>query len=119
MNGTVKLNQCLTQCLLWQKRLGAHLTKNGIHKIQVPNKELIKIRESILEKFWEYANIFSEVASTCMPLQKPWDHGIDLKLDFIPKKRCIISMSDEELKEISVFVKDQLTKGYIHPLKSL
>src|SRR5438445_2118654 len=28
-------------------------------------------------------------------------------------------MSDEELKEIFMFVKDQLAKGYIHPSKSL
>src|SRR5947209_5615966 len=27
-------------------------------------------------------------------------------------------MSDEELREISAFIKDQLAKGYIHPLKS-
>src|SRR5438445_12768396 len=54
-----------------------------------------------------------------MPLWKPWDHSIDLKPDFIPKKGCIIPMSDKELKEISTFIKDQLAKGYIHPSKSL
>src|SRR5438445_1402125 len=53
-----------------------------------------------------------------MPLRKPWDHGINLKPDFIPKKGRIILMSDKELKEISTFVKDQLAKGYIHPSKS-
>src|SRR5438445_9903487 len=35
------------------------------------------------------------------------------------KKGHIIPMSDEELKEISTFNKDQLAKGYIYPLKSL
>src|SRR5437660_12588754 len=35
------------------------------------------------------------------------------------KKGYIILMSDEELKEISAFIKDQLAKGYICPLKSL
>src|SRR5437660_7643592 len=54
-----------------------------------------------------------------MPLHKPWDHGINLKPDFIPKKGCIIPMSDKELKEISMFVKDQLAKGYLCPSKSL
>src|SRR5947209_3430585 len=53
-----------------------------------------------------------------MPLRKPWDHGINLKPDFVPKKGRIIPMSDEELKEISAFVKDQLAKGYIHPSQS-
>ena len=41
-----------------------------------------------------------------------------MKPDFIPKKGCVIPMSNEELKEISMFVKDQLAKGYICPLKS-
>src|SRR5438445_13704435 len=53
-----------------------------------------------------------------MPLCKLWDHGIDLKLDFMPKKGHIILMSDKELKEISAFIKDQLAKGYICPSKS-
>src|SRR5438445_1299324 len=72
----------------------------------------------MLEEFWEYTNVFLEVALTHMSLQKLWDHRIDLKLDFVLKKGCIIPMSDEELKEISTFIKDQLAKGYIHPSKS-
>src|SRR5438445_129272 len=47
------------------------------------------------------------------------DHGINLKSDFMPKKRCIILISDKELKEVSTFIKDQLAKGCIHPSKSL
>src|SRR5437660_3368366 len=70
------------------------------------------------EEFWEYADVFSEVASIYMSLCKLWDHGINLKLDFVPKKGCIIPMSDEELKEILAFIKDQLAKGYIRLLKS-
>ena len=62
--------------------------------------------------------MFLEVALTCMPLHKPWDHGIDLKSDFVPKKGHIILMSDKESKEISTFIKDQLAKDYIHPPKS-
>src|SRR5437660_1616236 len=114
----IKLNRCPMQCLLWQKHLSAQLAWHGIRKITVPDEELAKIKESIPEEFWEYTNVFSEVTSTWMPLHKPWDHRIDLKPDFMPKKRCIISMSDEELKEISAFMKDQLAKGYIHPSKS-
>src|SRR5437660_8206900 len=47
LNSTIKLNCCPTQCLLWQKCLGTHLTKNGIRKIQVPDDKLAKIRESM------------------------------------------------------------------------
>ena len=51
LNSMIKLNCCLTQCLLWQKHLGAHLAKNGIQKIQVSNDELAKIKEAVLEEF--------------------------------------------------------------------
>src|SRR5437588_11089373 len=59
LNGMIKLNHCSTQCLLWQKCLGAHLAKNGIRKVQFPDDKLAKIRESMPEEFWEYANMFS------------------------------------------------------------
>src|SRR5438309_11725673 len=80
---------------------------------------MTKIKETVPKNFWKYMDVFSKVTLTHMPLRKPWDHGIDLKLDFIPKKGHIIPISNEELKEISVFVKDQLAKGYICPSKSL
>src|SRR4029077_6008627 len=53
-----------------------------------------------------------------MPVRKPWDHGIDLKPDFVPKKGRVIPMSDEEIKEIRQFIADQSAKGYIRPSKS-
>jgi len=48
-----------------------------------------------------------------MPLRKPWDHGIDLKEDFLPKKGRLIPLSVDEQKEVGSFLDDQLAKGYI------
>ena len=53
-----------------------------------------------------------------MPLRKPWDHGIDLKEDFSPKKGRIIPLSVDEQKEVEAFLDDQLSKGYIWPSSS-
>jgi len=50
-----------------------------------------------------------------MPLRKPWDHGIDLKEDFPPKKGRLIPLSVDEQKEVESFLDDQLAKGYIRP----
>jgi len=50
-----------------------------------------------------------------MPLRKPWDHGIDLKEDFPPKKGRLIPLSVDEQKEVESFLDDQLAKGYIWP----
>ena len=48
-----------------------------------------------------------------MLLRKPWDHGIDLKEDFPPKKGRLIPLSVDEQKEVEAFLDDQLSKGYI------
>jgi len=53
-----------------------------------------------------------------MPVQKPWDHTIELKEGFVPRKGKVYSLSRDEREEVQVFVEDQLRKGYIWPSKS-
>ena len=53
-----------------------------------------------------------------MPIRKPWDHAIDLKDTFKPKKGRIIPLSPQEQEEVTMFLDDQLKKGYIRPSKS-
>jgi len=53
-----------------------------------------------------------------MPTQKPWDHTIDLRKDFIPRKGQIYPLSRTEKEEVQAFVESQLKKGYIRPSKS-
>jgi len=53
-----------------------------------------------------------------MPVQKTWDHAIELKEGFTPKKRKVYSLSREEREEVQAFVEDQLRKEYICPSKS-
>ena len=53
-----------------------------------------------------------------MPLQKPWDHATDLKDTFEPKKDRIIPLPLQKQDEVTVFLDDQLKKGYIRPSKS-
>ena len=48
-----------------------------------------------------------------MLVQKTWDHAIELKEGFIPKKGKVYSLSRKKREEIQVFVEDQLKKGYI------
>jgi len=54
-----------------------------------------------------------------MPIRKPWDHVINLKENFIPKKGKTYLMSRQEKEEVQEFVEKQLRKGYIRPSKSL
>jgi hypothetical protein len=48
-----------------------------------------------------------------MPLQKPWDHGIELKKGFELKKSKVYLLSLQEQTEVDSFLNDQLKKGYI------
>ena len=53
-----------------------------------------------------------------MLTKKVWDHTIDLKEIFKPKKKRIYPLSKNKREEIQNFIEDQLRKGYIRPSKS-
>ena len=63
--------------------------------------------------------MFEKKDSEKMPMRKAWDHAIDLKEGFVPKKEKIYLLSRVEKKKVQEFVKNQLRKGYIRPSKSL
>ena len=48
-----------------------------------------------------------------MPVSKPWDHVINLREDFIPRKGRTYLMLRKEKEEVREFVEEQLRKGYI------
>ena len=54
-----------------------------------------------------------------MLTRKLWDHVIDVKEEFVPRKEKIYTFSREKREEVREFVKKQLRKGYIWPSKSL
>jgi len=53
-----------------------------------------------------------------MPTRKLWDHAIDVKEGFVPRKGKVYPLSREEREEVREFVKEQLWKGYIRLSKS-
>ena len=53
-----------------------------------------------------------------MLTRKAWNHAIDLREGFVPKKGKIYPLSRVEREKIQEFVKDQLRKRYIRPSKS-
>ena len=72
----------------------------------------------VLERFHEWIKVFGKKQSERMPTRKLWDHAIDVKEGFIPRKRKVYPLSREERKKVREFVKEQLRKGYIRPSKS-
>jgi len=53
-----------------------------------------------------------------MPTWKIWDHVIDMKESFVPRKEKVYPLSREEREEVREFIQEQLRKGYIRPSKS-
>ena len=76
------------------------------------------LEEMVPERFHNYLKVFEKKASERMPIRKAWDHAIDLKPGFEPKKAKIIPLSPQEQKEVEEFLNDQLSKGYIRESKS-
>ena len=59
-----------------------------------------------------------KVKSERMPTRKIWDHTINLKKTFKPRKGRIYLLSKDKREKVQRFVDDQLRKGYIRPSKS-
>ena len=84
-------------------------------------EDLIELRvtgEMVPRQFHQYLKVFEKKESERMPTRKAWDHAIDLRKGFVPKKGKIYLLSRVEREEVQEFVKDQLRKGYIRPSKS-
>ena len=62
--------------------------------------------------------MFGKKQSERMPTRKLWDHAIDVRKGFVPRKGKVYPLSREEREEMREFVKEQLRKGYIWLSKS-
>ena len=80
--------------------------------------EIRATEEIVPRQFHKYLMMFEKKDSERMLTRKTWDHAIDLREGFVPKKGKIYLLSRVEREEVQEFVKDQLRKGYIRPSKS-
>ncbi|EGO00829.1 hypothetical protein SERLA73DRAFT_37725, partial [Serpula lacrymans var. lacrymans S7.3] len=80
-----------------------------------PEEEIKRLVPPEYHDFWK---VFSKHKSERFPEAKPWDHAIDLKDTFKPRKGHMIPLSAPERDEVSSFIDEQLRKGYIRSSKS-
>jgi len=94
----------------------------GRRKQEKKEKEVKKVKKDedketlkklVPKRFWKWKRVFGKKELERMLVQKTWDHAIELKNEFILKKRKVYSLSREEREKVQVFVGDQLRKGYI------
>ena len=93
--------------------------KENWGKEEEMEKDHRKIEEMVSKKFLKWRKVLGKVESERMLTRKIWDHAIDLKKTFKPRKGKIYPLSKNEREEVQNFVDDQLRKGYIRPLKFL
>ena len=84
---------------------------------EVLNRE--KIERVIPRWFHKWLKTFGKVVSERMPVQKPWDHIINLKENFIPKKGRAYLLSRNKKEEVREFMEKQLRKGISTPQSHL
>jgi len=70
------------------------------------------------ERFHQWIKVLGKKQSERMPTRKLWDHAIDVKEGFVPRKGKVYLLSREEKGEVHEFIQEQLRKGYIRPSKS-
>ena len=74
-------------------------------------------KKLVSAKFHKQIQVFSKKASEQMSTRKLWNHTIDTKKGFVPRKGKIYLLSREEREEVCEFIAEQLRKGYIRPSK--
>ena len=72
-----------------------------------------KVRKIVPQKFHRQLKVFKKAESERMPVRKPWDHAINLREDFMPRKERMYLMSKGEKEEVRESIEEQLRKGYI------
>ena len=60
------------------------------------------------EKFHKWIKIFGRKQSEKMLMRKVWDHAIEVKKRFVPRKKKVYPLLREERKEVREFIKEQL-----------
>jgi len=81
-------------------------------------KSEAEVKKLVPKKFHKWIKVFGKKQSERMPMRKMWDHAIDVKEGFVPRKGKVYPLSREEREEAREFIQKQLRKGYIRQLKS-
>jgi len=74
-------------------------------------------KKLVPEKFHKWIKVFCKKQSERMSIRKIWDHAIEVKEGFVPRKGKMYPLSRKEREEVHEFIQEQLRKGYIRPSK--
>jgi len=106
--GEVKMTRCPPIC--GKRKQGVEEKK--VRKTEKDEDEEV-LKRLVPQKFWKWKKVFGKRESERMLARKVWDHAIELKEGFMPRKGKVYLLSREKREEVQTFVEDQLRKGYI------
>ena len=84
---------------------------------QEEGKEKQTIEQIVPLEYHEYLDVFQEEVER-FPKSRSWDHTIDIKPGFEPRSFKSYNLTPEEREQQEEFIRENLKKGYIRPLKS-
>jgi len=58
------------------------------------------LRKLVPQRFWKWKKVFRKKESERIPVRKAWDHAIELKEGFTPKKGKVYSLLREEREDV-------------------
>ena len=86
---------------------------------QMEHKYRTNLEESTLPTAYRpWKKVFEQKASEQFPDWHPWDHGIELKDGFVPKRSKPYTLGPGDQKLLDAWVKEQLKKDYIRQSES-
>jgi len=91
----VKMTWCSPICGKRKQKV-----KEKVVKRTGKDKDEEVLRKLVSKKFWKWRKVFGKKESERMLVQKAWDHAIELKERFVPKKEKVYSLLREEREEI-------------------
>jgi len=93
--GEVKITCCLPIC----GRRKQEEKEKEVKKVEKDkNKEILK--RLVPKRFWKWKRMFGKKESKRIPVQKTWDHAIELKEGFMLKKGKVYLLSREEREKV-------------------
>jgi len=82
--------------------------------IEKKEEDLTKLRmveEMVPRQFHKYLEMFEKKELERMPMRKAWNHAIDLKEEFVPKKRKTYLLSRVKREKVQEFCEGLVEKG--------
>ena len=81
-------------------------------------KEEKTFEDLVPKEYHKFRSIFKKKASKRFPESRPWDHKIELKETFVPKRAKLYPLGLKEEEEMNKFINENLKKGFIRPSTS-